>query len=59
VVISHLIFYGLFIILSTIHSRHTTRKVFISDDLLVTLQTLVTEWYVFHEEMSIFVISCM
>jgi hypothetical protein len=34
----------------------TTRKVFISDDLLVTLQTLVTEWYVFHDEMSIFVI---
>jgi hypothetical protein len=37
----------------------TTRKVFISDDLLVTLQTLVTEWYVFHDKMSIFVVSCM
>jgi hypothetical protein len=37
----------------------TTRKVFISDDLLVMLQTLVTQWYVFHDEMSIFVISCM
>jgi hypothetical protein len=37
----------------------TARKVFISDDLLVTLQTLVTEWYVFYDEMSIFVISCM
>jgi hypothetical protein len=38
---------------------NTTRKVFISDDLLVTLQTLITKWYVFHDEMSIFVISCM
>jgi hypothetical protein len=37
----------------------TTRKVFINDDFLVMLQTLVTEWYVFHDEMSIFVISCM
>jgi hypothetical protein len=37
---------------------HTTRKVIISDDLLVMLLTLVIEWYVFHDEMSIFVISC-
>jgi hypothetical protein len=37
---------------------NTTRKVIISDDLLVTLLTLVIEWYVFHDEMSIFVISC-
>jgi hypothetical protein len=38
--------------------KSTTRKVITSDDLLVTLLTLVTEWYVFHDEMSIFVISC-
>jgi hypothetical protein len=36
----------------------TTRKVIISDDLLVTLLTLVTEWYEIHDKMSIFVISC-
>jgi hypothetical protein len=35
----------------------TTRKV-ACDDLLVTLLNLVTEWYVFHDEMYVFVISC-
>jgi hypothetical protein len=31
-------------------------RLIISDDLLGTLLTLVTEWYVFHDEMFIFVI---
>lgn len=35
----------------------TTRKVIISDDLLVTLLNLVTEWYVFNDEVLSFVIS--
>jgi hypothetical protein len=37
---------------------YTTREVAICDDLLVTLLILVTEWYVFHDEMYVFVISC-
>jgi hypothetical protein len=44
--------------LAKLYISNTTRKVIISDDLLVTLLTLVTGWYVFHDEMSIFVISC-
>jgi hypothetical protein len=39
-------------------SVYTTREVAICDDLLVTLLILVTEWYVFHDEMYVFVISC-
>jgi hypothetical protein len=35
----------------------TTRKVIISNDLLVTLLNLVTEWYVFNDEVLSFVIS--
>jgi hypothetical protein len=37
--------------------RHTTRKVAIYDDLLVTLLTFVTEWYVLYDEFSNFVIG--
>jgi hypothetical protein len=37
---------------------YTTREVAICDDLLVTLLILVTKWYVFHDEMYVFVISC-
>jgi hypothetical protein len=48
----------LFIFLCPKVSEITTRKVIISDDLLVTLLTLVTEWYEIHDKMSIFVISC-
>jgi hypothetical protein len=36
----------------------TSRNMIICDILLVTLLILVTEWYVFHDEMSVFVISC-
>jgi hypothetical protein len=36
----------------------TSRNMIICDVLLVTLLILVTEWYVFHDEMSVFVISC-
>jgi hypothetical protein len=35
----------------------TTRKVAICDDLLVTLLTFVTEWYVLYDEFSNFVIG--
>jgi hypothetical protein len=35
----------------------TTRNVAICDDLLVTLLTFVTEWYVIYDETSIFVIG--
>jgi hypothetical protein len=38
-------------------SALTTRKVIISDDLLVTLLNLVTEWYVFNDEVLSFIIS--
>jgi hypothetical protein len=38
-------------------ASYTTRKVAICDDLLVTLLTFVTEWYVFYDEISIFVIG--
>jgi hypothetical protein len=40
-------------------TTHTTRKVAICDDLLMTLLTFVTEWYVFYDEISIFVIVGM
>jgi hypothetical protein len=36
---------------------HTTTKVAICDDLLVTLLTFVTEWYVLYDEFSNFVIG--
>jgi hypothetical protein len=36
---------------------YTTRKVAICDDLLVTLLTFVTEWYVLYDEFSNFVIG--
>jgi hypothetical protein len=42
---------------STLIFTNTTRKVIISDDLLVTLLNLVTEWYVFNDEVLSFVIS--
>jgi hypothetical protein len=35
----------------------TTRKVVICDDLLVTLLTFVTEWYVLYDKFSNFVIG--
>jgi hypothetical protein len=38
--------------------RDTSRNMIICDVLLVTLLILVTEWYVFHDEMYVFVISC-
>jgi hypothetical protein len=40
-------------------AHNTTRKVAICDDLLMTLLTFVTEWYVFYDEISIFVIVGM
>jgi hypothetical protein len=36
---------------------YTTIKVAICDDLLVTLLTFVTEWYVLYDEFSNFVIG--
>jgi hypothetical protein len=39
------------------HCPNTTRKVAICDDLLVTLLTFVTEWYVLYDEFSNFVIG--
>jgi hypothetical protein len=42
----------------TTYPNHvTTRKVAICDDLLVTLLTFVTEWYVLYDEFSNFVIG--
>jgi hypothetical protein len=38
-------------------NANTTRKVAICDDLLVTLLTFVTEWYVLYDEFSNFVIG--
>jgi hypothetical protein len=35
----------------------TTREVAICDDLLVTLVTFVTEWFVIYDEISIFIIG--
>jgi hypothetical protein len=43
--------------MSRIISLDTTRKVAICDDLLVTLLTFVTEWYVLYDEFSNFVIG--
>jgi hypothetical protein len=44
-------------ILEKTFGGNTTRKVAICDDLLVTLLTFVTEWYVLSDEFSNFFIG--